>query len=60
MRREVIALCEEGAYADGHLSEGEAAFIQMLRAAWQMPEAYDPHDTRPLRRKLKLVPVQPH
>ena len=59
LRREVMALCNEGAHADGHLSEGEAAFIQLLRAAWQMPEPYDMHDTRSLRRKLKLVPVQP-
>jgi len=59
MRREILALCNEGAHADGHLSEGEAAFIERLRAAWQMPEPHDIHGTPLARGRLKLVPVQP-
>jgi hypothetical protein len=36
LRREVLALCEHGAHADAHLSEGEALFIKLLRSAWDM------------------------
>jgi len=60
MRREILALCEEGANADGHRSEAEAMFIQMLRTAWQMPEtprASGRHDAPPSREHLKLAPM---
>jgi len=57
LRREVLALCNESAHADGHLSEGEAMFIQLLRSAWQIPETPELYDTRPLRGKPKLVPM---
>jgi hypothetical protein len=52
LRREVVALCKEGAHADGHITEGEAVFIRLLRTAWQMPEA---HETARPRRTLTLA-----
>jgi hypothetical protein len=55
LRRQIIALCNEGAHADGHFSEVEAGFIRMLRAAWRMPEVND----RPrLRGTLRLPQLQ--
>jgi hypothetical protein len=37
MRRDIIWLCKEAVHADAHISEGEADFIRLLRAAWQLP-----------------------
>ncbi|MDR7009872.1 tellurite resistance TerB family protein [Paraburkholderia strydomiana] len=40
LRREILALCEEGAHANGHLSEGEAGFIRVLRNMWRSPHEH--------------------
>ncbi|MFC0400188.1 TerB family tellurite resistance protein [Paraburkholderia rhizosphaerae] len=41
LREEIIALCEAGAYPDGHRSENCIVFIQMLRDAWKEPSGYE-------------------
>jgi hypothetical protein len=50
LREEIIALCEEGAYADGHRSENCAVFIRLLRDAWKAsdepPRSRDALETR--------------
>jgi hypothetical protein len=51
LRREVLELCQEGAHADGHIAEGEAVFIHLLRAAWQMPDPEDILERRRARGK---------
>ncbi|CAN7655050.1 TerB family tellurite resistance protein [Caballeronia sp. dw_19] len=37
MRHEIIWLCKEAIHADKHISEGEAGFLRLLRAAWELP-----------------------
>ncbi|SAL39985.1 hypothetical protein [Caballeronia humi] len=41
MRRDVIWLCKEAIHADRHVSAGEAGFLRLLRAAWELPEHAD-------------------
>jgi hypothetical protein len=41
MRRDVIWLCKEAIHADRHISKGEAGFLRLLRAAWELPEHAD-------------------
>jgi hypothetical protein len=55
MRRDVIWLCKEAIHADMHISEGEARFLRLLRAAWEMPEYAD--WTHP-RKVIRLVRPQ--
>ncbi|MDB5785115.1 TerB family tellurite resistance protein [Caballeronia mineralivorans] len=55
MRRDVIWLCKEAIHADRHISEGEAGFLRLLRAAWEWPEHAD--WARP-REVIRLV--RPH
>jgi hypothetical protein len=38
IRRDIISLCNEAIHADRHISEGEAGFLRMLHAAWEVPE----------------------
>lgn len=53
LRREILALCEEGAHADGHVSEGEAAFIGVLRNIWRTPHEHSLGLTRPTLRVVR-------
>jgi uncharacterized tellurite resistance protein B-like protein len=48
LRREILALCEECAHADGHLSEAEAGFIRVLRSIWRSPDGGGPGHARPM------------
>lgn len=41
MRHDIILLCKEAIHADNHISEGEAGFLRLLSAAWNMPEYMD-------------------
>jgi hypothetical protein len=54
MRRHIIGLCKEAIHADRHISEGEAKFLRLLRAAWESPE--HPDWARP-REQIRLVRV---
>ncbi|MDR7006227.1 tellurite resistance TerB family protein [Paraburkholderia strydomiana] len=53
LRREILALCEEGARADGHLSEGEAGFIRVLRNIWRSPHEHGLAHARPTLRVMQ-------
>jgi hypothetical protein len=52
LQREILALCEEGAFADGHLSEREAGFIRVLRSIWRTPHE---HGLGHARKTLRVV-----
>ncbi|WP_188131155.1 TerB family tellurite resistance protein [Paraburkholderia panacisoli] len=41
LRRDVLCLCKEAIHADRHISSGEARFLCLLRAAWELPEHAD-------------------
>jgi hypothetical protein len=41
LRCEVIHLCKEAIHADKHISDGEARFLRLLGAAWDLPEYPD-------------------
>ncbi|MBN3755526.1 TerB family tellurite resistance protein [Paraburkholderia sp. Tr-20389] len=59
LRREIIALCEEGAQADGHISDPEALFIRTLHAAWYMPGAREIYESPRSRERLTLARTPP-
>jgi uncharacterized tellurite resistance protein B-like protein len=41
LRETIVALCEAGVEADGHLADGETAMLDSLTHAWRkMPEAH--------------------
>ena len=58
IRRDVIWLCKEAIHADRHISEGEARFIHLLRAAWNFPERADRARPRDLIRLARGHRVQ--
>jgi hypothetical protein len=57
-RRDVIWLCKEAIHADRHISEGEARFLYLLRAAWKVPEQADRARPRDLIRLARGHRVQ--
>ncbi|HWT35232.1 MAG TPA: TerB family tellurite resistance protein [Paraburkholderia sp.] len=59
LRREIIALCEEGAQADGHIAEAEAMFIRMLHSAWYMPGARTIYESPRSLERLTLAGMTP-
>ena len=58
IRRDVIWLCEEAIHADRHISDGEARFLYLLLAAWQLPEQADRARPRDLIRLVRTHSVQ--
>jgi hypothetical protein len=58
IRRDIICLCKEAIHADRHISEGEAGFLRLLGAAWELPEHMDRVRPREVIRVARVLRVK--